>query len=74
MKDDNLVVGLVLGKPNMKRNANRCEMCLGKARGNRLFRVAALTTDETGRLLVGDGHFLRYLQTEDYRGSAETLG
>uniref|UniRef100_A0A5K3EJB5 EGF-like domain-containing protein n=1 Tax=Mesocestoides corti TaxID=53468 RepID=A0A5K3EJB5_MESCO len=72
--DKHLVVGLVLGKPNVRRSANRCEMCLGKARGNPIFRAAALATDETGRLLVGDGHYLRYLQTDDYPRSSENMG
>lgn len=74
VKEENRVVNLVLGKPNVKRIANRCEKCLGKAHGNPLFRVAALSTDGNGRLLVGDGRYLRYLQTDDYRASADSAG
>lgn len=58
---------MILGKPNVRRLANRCEMCLGRARGNPIFRVAALSTDETGRLIVVDGYFIRYLHTQNHR-------
>ncbi|VDL25548.1 unnamed protein product [Hymenolepis diminuta] len=71
---ENLVVALVLGKPNVRRLANRCEMCLGRARGNPIFRVAALSTDETGRLIVVDGYFIRYLHTEIHRQAFDPMG
>ncbi|VDK22841.1 unnamed protein product [Taenia asiatica] len=73
VRDDNLVVELILGKPNTRRLANRCEMCLGRARGNPIFRAVALATDETGQLLVSDGHFLRYLQVESHRQTIDNL-
>ena len=49
-------------------------MCQGRARGNPVFQVAALATDETGRLFVGDGHFLRYLHPENYRQNFDDQG
>ncbi|EUB56535.1 Teneurin-1 [Echinococcus granulosus] len=73
VRDENLVVELILGKPNVRRLANRCEMCLGRARGNPIFRAAALATDETGRLLVSDGQFLRYLQEESHLQTLDSL-
>ncbi|KAM7541919.1 hypothetical protein Aperf_G00000000663 [Anoplocephala perfoliata] len=72
--EENLVVSMILGKPNVRRLANRCEMCLGRARGNPIFRVAALSTDETGRLIVVDGHFIRYLHTENHRQTFGPMG
>lgn len=67
-------MALVLGKPNVRRLANRCEMCLGRARENPIFRVAALSTDETGRLIVVDGYFIRYLHTEIHRRAFDPMG
>nr|VZI09465.1 unnamed protein product [Spirometra erinaceieuropaei] len=63
---ESLVVKILLGKPNVRRSPDQCASCGGKALGNPVFHLSALATDETGRLLVGDGHFLRTLQPPMY--------
>ncbi|VDL90453.1 unnamed protein product [Schistocephalus solidus] len=63
---ESLVVNILFGKPNVRRSPDQCASCGGKALGNPVFHLSALATDETGRLLVGDGHFLRTLQPADY--------